>query len=473
MKEGAMYGRLRRFIKASLVTIAAVSGGLVGLSLPVMAQGQSPVQEVDRTNAAYFYGRYGCGACHGPDGKGTVIGLPIVGRPPGPLTRQQIIRQIRTPTAMMPAYTTERISDERLEQIVEYIGALEKRAAAPAGQSVAAAPVSSQPVKSTLPSVPTIGPADPKTYEMKEYLSTACGAGHSISVAPDGRVWFSGIQRHKLVVFDPKTEAFKCWDIPTELGRPHGIKVDSYGMVWVTVTGLPQNKVTMFDPKTELFTDYYMPYTPQKFMYPHTIVMDNANNPVFSFEYGDAIGRINRTTGQLQIWQVPTHRARPYGLEVAKDGIIWAVEFLGNKIVRIDPKTGAVKEYAHPRLADDPGTRRMALDSQGRLWFGEHEHGSIGMFDPKTETWKSWRAPANGGRPIDIYSFNVDKNDRIWYSHFGGNYIGRFDPKTEKFSLYPHISRPINCRLMDIAADGTLWCMGSGSPNLVRLKVLD
>jgi len=51
------------------------------------------------------------------------------------------------------------------------------------------------------------------------------------------------------------------------------------------------------------------------------------------------------------------------------------------------------------------GLRAPALNSQGRIWFGEPEFGRIGLFDPLTETWKSWRAPTPGGRPIEIYSF--------------------------------------------------------------------
>lgn len=321
-----------------------------------------------------------------------------------------------------------------------------------------------------LPPVPQVAPADPATYEMREYPNP-CGNGHSISVAPDGRVWFAGIAQHKLGMFDPSTERFRCWDIPTPRGRPHGIKVDPDGFVWLTVTGIPNNKVTTFDPKTELFVDYFMPKTPQKFMYPHTLVFDRQKNPVFSFEYGDAIGRIQRATGRLEVWPVPTARSRPYGIEVDRNGIIWALEFLGNKIIRLDPTTGNVREYPHPRLADDPGLRRMALDSQGRIWFGEHEFGSIGLFDPRTETWRSWRAPAPGGRPIEIYSFNVDQNDVVWLSHFGANYIGRFDPRTEKFSVYPHKSPQANCRLMDIDQNGEIWCAASGVPQLVRFKV--
>ena len=50
-------------------------------------------QEVDRTTPAYIYGRYGCGACHGGTGTGTVIGTPIVKLPTGPLTAERIARR--------------------------------------------------------------------------------------------------------------------------------------------------------------------------------------------------------------------------------------------------------------------------------------------------------------------------------------------------------------------------------------------
>ena len=39
------------------------------------------------------------------------------------------------------------------------------------------------------------------------------------------------------------------------------------------------------------------------------------------------------------------------------------------------------------------------------------------------------------------------------------------------FSVYPLPTPDTNCRLMDFARDGTLWCMSSRVPKLVRLAV--
>ena len=139
-------------------------------------------------------------------------------------------------------------------------------------------------------------------------------------------------------------------------------------------------------------------------------------------------------------------------------------------MVRVDPQTGNVREWTHPRAADDPGTRRLAVDDRGRVWFVEHEIGAIGRFDPASETWRSWWMPRQNARRDQAYAINVDSKGYVWANNFGGNYIGRFDPQTESWTVYPHVSRPVNCRLMAIDASDVLWCAGSAAPVLVRLE---
>ena len=453
---------------------ALLTIGLAGLMAAAAAQPlpsapRSAAPEIDRTTAEYFYRRH-CAGCHGGDGRGTLIGFPLVGRPVGAITRELLHGALRAPLQMMPSFPRNVVSEEIAELIAHHIAVLEHRASGAPVPPRPEVPASALRALHPLPPVPAVAPADPKTYEMREYESP-CGAGHSVAVAPDGRVWFTGIQQHVLAVFDPRGERFRCWPIPTRNGRPHGVAVDKDGFVWFTITGLPDNKVAMFDPKTELFAEHFLPQRPQPYLYPHTLAFDAERNPVFSLEYGDGAGRIERRTGRFEYFPLPTLRARPYGIQVAKSGRLWIAEFTGNKIAEIDPKSGKASEHVHPRAAEDPGLRRLALDSKGGVWFSEHEFGSLGLFEPRSKRWTSWRAPANGGRPSEIYAVNVDRRDVIWFSHFGGNYVGRFDPKTEKFSVYPHVSAGMNCRLMDIAPDGVLWCMGSGAAKLMRLSV--
>jgi virginiamycin B lyase len=316
--------------------------------------------------------------------------------------------------------------------------------------------------------------ADPATYDMREYPlpesttnPSPAGRAHSITVAPDGRIWYAGLVQHNLGMFDPATETFRTWDTPTRISRPHGIQAAPDGMIWATLTGIPQNKMVRFDPATELYTEYLLPRpTP----YPHTVWIARNGDVYFTYEYGDGVGRIDREQGRLTEWAMPSTRGRPYGIQEGPDGNIWVVEFLANNIVRLNPRTGEVRAWAHPRATDDPGLRRLAIDSQGRIWFVEHEWGAVGRFDPQTETWQSWWMPRQNGRRDQAYALNFDSKGQLYVSNFGGNYIGRFDPQTESWTVYPHISRPANCRLMAIDATDVLWCGASAVPVLVRLE---
>ena len=71
----------------------------------------------------------------------------------------------------------------------------------------------------------------------------------------------------------------------------------------------------------------------------------------------------------IRLWDVPTQGSRPHDPMAAKDGSIWWSGQLANKLGRIDPKTGAIREYsvksphtAPHGLTEDshfPDTRRL------------------------------------------------------------------------------------------------------------------
>jgi virginiamycin B lyase len=455
--------------RANGVAFATMIAALM-LAPAVRAQSPAAGAEIDRTTGEYFYGRY-CAGCHGRDGRGTLIGFPLVGRPSGPVTPELVLEALRTPVQMMPSFPRDLISDDVAALIAHHVAILEHQATGAQVPPPPDGPATALRPQAALPAAPVVAPADPRTYEVREYDAAACGAGRDLAVAPDGRIWYAGIERNSIVMFDPRSERLRCWPVPTRNGRPHGLNIDRDGLIWFTLTGLPDNKVGMFDPKTELFSEFLMPHRPQPFTYPHTLVFDADRNPVFTLAYGDGAGRIDRKTGRFDYFPVPTFRARPEGIEIARNGHIWMTEFIGNKLVDIDAKTGKVTELPHPRATDDPGLRGLAFDSHGNIWFAEHELGSLGMFDPRARRWRSWRAPANGGRPYGIEAINVDRRDHVWFSHAGGNYIGRFDPKAEAVFVYPLPTRATDCRLMDFAKDGALWCVSSSTPKLVRLTV--
>ena len=94
-----------------------------------------------------------------------------------------------------------------------------------------------------------------------------------------------------------------------------------------------------------------------------------------------------------------------YGLAADSKSNIYICDIVGGNIGKIDGKTGKVTLYKTPTL--NSGPRRVSVDSQDRVWFGEYYANKLGMFDPKTEQFKEWTAPTPWVGP---YPAKTDKN---------------------------------------------------------------
>jgi virginiamycin B lyase len=446
------------------------AGGLLGMACLEVMSAPAGQQEPPRTGGQYWFGRYGCSACHGGKGEGTLIAPQIAGRPDSPLSYERILQQVRSPIALMPDFPPDVLPDEKVKAIADFVATFEPGAAPLPAPAVTPPGAQSDGLLDAPFTV-----ADSASYDMREYPlpesetnPSPTSRAHSITVAPDGRIWYAGLVQNNLGMFDPATETFRMWDTPTKRSRPHGIQAAADGMIWVTETGIPQNKMARFDPSSEQFTEFDVPRLAP---YPHTVWVARDGLAYFTYEYGDGIGRIDPAAGSITDWAIPTKRSRPYGIQEGPDGNVWAVEFLGNKVVRLNPESGEVREWKHPRAVEDPGTRRMTIDAQGRIWFTEHETGAVGRFDPRSETWQSWLMPRRNGRRDQAYALNFDSKGQLWASNFGGNYLAKFDTNAETWTVYPHVSQPVNCRLLAMDANDVLWCAGSATPVLVRLEV--
>lgn len=74
------------------------------------------------------YQAAGCSSCHGQDGEGGV-GPALAGH-----TDAQVEKQVRDPVGDMPAFGSEKLSDQQLALIVTYIEGLEGEGHQPGGE---------------------------------------------------------------------------------------------------------------------------------------------------------------------------------------------------------------------------------------------------------------------------------------------------------------------------------------------------
>src|SRR3984893_2275776 len=93
----------------------------------------------------------------------------------------------------------------------------------------------------------------------------------------------------------------------------------------------------------------------------------------------------------IKEWDVPTRGAHPHDPAVAPDGSLWFTEQLQNKLGRLDPASGAFKEYV--LKIEDSGPHGLVAASNGTIWFTGNAKGYIGKLDPKSGAVTEYKMP--------------------------------------------------------------------------------
>jgi virginiamycin B lyase len=119
-----------------------------------------------------------------------------------------------------------------------------------------------------------------------------------------------------------------------------------------------------------------------------------------------------------------------------------------------------ITEYELPRL--ETATHDVSGDSQGNLWYSTHRSSYVGRLDPKSGAVKEFHVPTveKGVLPGTHWIY-VDKNDIVWGSENWAHNIWRLDPKTEQFTRIPwKVREPPNTPMggnYAIDPEGFIW----------------
>ncbi len=230
------------------------------------------------------------------------------------------------------------------------------------------------------------------------------------------------------------------------------------GAPWITEGG--QNAVVRVDPATRKV---------QLFPLPRDFANANLNTAVFDREgklwftgQSGMHGRLDPASGKVDAWKSP--RPGSYGIAATASGEVWFASLAGDYIGRIDRTSGNVEVIAPPRKGAGP--RRIWSDSKGMLWVSFWTTGGIGRYDPAAKRWKVYPMPKNTAGTYAVY---VDDQDRVWATDWLANAIQRFDPATESFATFPSDRRGSNVRQLN-GRHGETWGGESGADRLVVIR---
>jgi virginiamycin B lyase len=133
----------------------------------------------------------------------------------------------------------------------------------------------------------------------------------------------------------------------------------------------------------------------------------------------------------IKLWDVPTLGSRPHDPAATSDGAIWWTGQLSNKLGRVDPKAGTIREYT--LKTPHTGPHGLVEDKEGNIWFTGNHAALIGKLDPKTGVVTEYKIP--DPKVKDPHSLSFAPDGILWFTAQQSNVVGRLDPKTGEIKL--------------------------------------
>jgi copper transport protein len=244
-------------------------------------------------------------------------------------------------------------------------------------------------------------------------------------LAPDGSLWYIdplGAENNGVVgLYNPDDNSSSRRFVIPEEGIPSGIAIDGNGSLWMPiVVGNGSDKVVKFDPATEQFSSYNIPTLDAR---PAGITSDSLGNIWFAEAGAGSIAKIDTVTGNITEYK-PKNPLQALDEPAAvfadlNSFDIYIAEHSGHKITVYNSLLGTFREYSSIDEAGLPFG--MAMDSYGNLWFAQHEIDKIGVIDPRTGEGTEANIPIAGSF---VQWLTSDSEGRIWFAAQRGSALG-------------------------------------------------
>jgi virginiamycin B lyase len=169
-------------------------------------------------------------------------------------------------------------------------------------------------------------------------------------------------------------------------------------------------------------------------------------------QYANRLGRLDPRTGQMREFEVPVG-SQPHGLAEDPRGNIWYTGIQKGVIGRLDPKTGQIREYpvSHPGAR---GPHTPILDRRSGMLFFTLQSGHVGRIDTATGEMAIAKTPTDNTYP---YGIRLDSHGVPWYVDFRGNRIGTVDPRTMTIREFPLPNADARPRRLTITPDDVIY----------------
>lgn len=202
---------------------------------------------------------------------------------------------------------------------------------------------------------------------------------------------------------------------------------------------------------------------------------DWTKRPIDSFPDAPSVLDPAASNVIIDEWDVGQQTSFLHDGVIGKDGRLYAVDWIGDKLYRLDPRTNEVKSwdvpandlqvggilgilaergrrYTHHTPTTAPHSIQVAQD--GTLWMTLSIGRGLASFDPETETFRTFDQPDSAKYP---HTLRFDEKGDIWYTISMTNHVARFDTQSHEFTLYELPTRNWGQWLMAKSMGAIIW----------------
>lgn len=166
---------------------------------------------------------------------------------------------------------------------------------------------------------------------------------YGIDVAPDGTIWFSQLNEHRIGRIDPKT--FDVEMVDTPFSAPRRLRFDSQGKLWIP--GFSSGLISRFDPVSREFRSYSLPIEPLGTETPYALNVQPGTDHVWICgTNSDSLIRFEPEHETFSVYPLPTRVTYTREIDFDDEGRVWTsnsnlpawqIEGGMPRILRLDP----------------------------------------------------------------------------------------------------------------------------------------
>lgn len=311
---------------------------------------------------------------------------------------------------------------------------------------------------------------------IKEYELPKNSAPNGITVDKNGIVWVAATNSTNLIKFNPSTEQFEEFKIPTTATRSMmwSVLADNENKIWFTDE--KTNSIWRFDPVTKEFNKFALRTKtgPQGLAAFPIQLAEHTKSIWFTELYGHKIGVLSKEDPSfIQEFPTPTNSSGPSGLFV-REGQVWFTEAFTGKVGMVNLASlvtlyfagylppGAIMEFSpNERIYSPVG---IYLDDNGIAWLTEHGASLISGYKISDGSIFRFATTRNENQVTTLpYWMRHDDSGNIWFNEHGGNRIAMFNLTDYKLTEHEVPTRNAemgyiaNVLNLAIAPDGKVW----------------